>query len=526
MSTTNANQRGGASKPYPSAPTVSGGRAMRPIPSLLGRDDITNGRWTVEDCRAVRGEPRTDITNRVMFAPREDTPTARCIRGHEMIHAKVSPDGASMTQWVARGIASETALIVTEELRVNYLAKKAGYPVDEFLSDGSELVAGERMAKDGDWAGCVAMAIATAGTAGHKQFLNGVRRHNRDWGKHLKAIGTRAMKEMKKADRRAYGGGTTLADTEAVEMDGGTSLAPRGFMFTEHLAEWVDRLASFPPTEQREGQSGDGESGDSSSSDESRGGSRSGIRHGEMTGEARRGGNPSRINPVESGRSGRVPSWAELRVERLPLPKYSKGNIGRKRVATNIGRRPRRIHRMMTDPAMRVFDRTVRGNGGMVIIDGSGSMDLSVEQVWQMTEAAGGCTVAIYSDRGYTEATNFWVVADRGRMVENLNGADYGYGNGVDFPAIEWGVKNRPSSRVPVIWVTDGGVCGKMDSFSDLLALQCLEYARRNNIIIVPDADEAVDTLRRLSRGETVRSQYPHLFREIYERHNGVRLED
>jgi len=523
MSTTNASKRGGVSKPYPSSPSVSGDKAMRPIPSLLGRNDITNGRWTVEDCRAVRGEPRTDITNRVMFAPREDSDVARTIRGHEMLHAKVSPDAEQMNAWVARGVASETALIVCEELRVNYLAKKAGFPVDIHLSDGSELVAGERMAATGDWAGCVAFAIATAGTAGHKQFLNGVRRHNRDWGKHLKAIAAKAMKEMKKSDRRNYGGGSLLASTNPV--DGESGLAPAGFAITERLGEWVDRLAAFPPQPEQSGKS-DGESkGDSTgspSSDESR--RRSGVGHteGEVPSEARRGGNPSQINPSEDGRYGRVPSWCELRMERLPMPKYSKGNIGRKRVATNIGRRPRRIHRVMTDPAMRVFDRTVRGNGGMVIIDGSGSMDLSIEQVWAMTEAAGGCTVGIYSDKGHTEATNFWIVADKGRMVENLNGADYGYGNGVDFPAIEWGVKNRPNSRVPVIWVTDGGVCGRNDSFSDLLALQCLEYARRNNIIIVPDADAAVESLRRLSRGESVRSQYPYTFREIYERYNGV----
>lgn len=521
MSTT-TNTRGGGGKPFPLPPSAAGDRAMRALPAMLNRTDIRNGRWTVEDCRAVRGEPMTDLANRVMFAPREDTDMARCIRGHEMIHAKVSPAPEDFAAWISRGVASQTALIVAEELRVNYLAKKAGFPVDLHLADGSELVAGERMATEKDWAGCVAMAIATAGTVGHKQFLNGVRRANREWGKHLKTIATRAVKELKKADKGRY---NTLASTERND-DG---LAPIGFAVTEAIAEWVDRLASFPPPpESSSSSSSSGRAGMTTGEDgESNKDSREVQAGSEGEGEARRGGNPSLSRIVPTSDLTAIPQWAGLVVERLPMPRYSKGNIGKKRIATSMGRRPRRIHRMMTDPAMRVFDRTVRGNGGMVIIDGSGSMDLSIEQVADMTEAAGGCTVGIYSHRGWggDEKPNFWVVADKGRMVENLNGADYGYGNGVDFPAIEWGVKNRPSSRVPVIWVTDGGVTGVRDSFSSRLAMQCIEYARRNNIIIVPDADSAVTALRRLSRGERVESDWPYYFREVYEEHMGVRLD-
>jgi hypothetical protein len=496
---------------------------------MLNRSDIGNGAWRVEDCRAVRGEPSTDLTNRVMFAPREDTPVARVIRAHEMLHAKVSPNAEQWAAWVARGIASETALIVCEELRVNYLAGKAGFPVAEHLSDGSELSAGERMAKDGDWAGCVAMAIATAGTAGHKQFLNGVRRANRDWGKHLKSIATRGLKEVKKADKGSSRRSRVATLGTAEHLEEG-HLLPLGFAVTERIAEWVDRLAAFPPPPPETATAGaagatTGEDGNKDSGTP-RSGDVTASNEGDTHGEARRGGNPSLSKIVPTSEAGRTaPSWGDLRLERLPMPRYSKGSIGKRRVATNMGRRPRRIHRMLTDPSMRVFDRTVRGNGGMVIIDGSGSMDLSLEQVANMTEAAGGCTVMIYSDRSYDkDRKNAWVVADAGRMVETLDGADYGYGNGVDFPAIEWGVKNRPNSRVPVIWVTDGGVCGAGDRFSNLLAMQCIEYARRNNIIIAPDADTAVAMLRRLNNGERVDSEWPHYFREVYREMMGVSL--
>jgi hypothetical protein len=204
---------------------------------MLGRKDMEHERWTVRDCLPVRGEPCTDLANRVMFAPSTDGEMERVVRGHEMMHAKVSPTPEQMTQWVGRSIASETAMIVVEELRVNYLCQTAGFDVKKFLSDGSELATGEHLAKSNDWAGAVAMCIATANTAGHKTFLNGIRRHNREWGEALVTIGKRAVKEMRKSHS-----GRTLASTDTYE-----GIAPYGFTHSERLAEWVDRLATFPP---------------------------------------------------------------------------------------------------------------------------------------------------------------------------------------------------------------------------------------------------------------------------------------
>jgi len=63
---------------------------------MLGRKDLAHERWTVEDCRAVRGEPRTDVTHRVMFAPSVDGEMERVVRAHEMMHAKVSPTTEQM----------------------------------------------------------------------------------------------------------------------------------------------------------------------------------------------------------------------------------------------------------------------------------------------------------------------------------------------------------------------------------------------------------------------------------------------
>lgn len=510
------------SVPTPTTKGKSFGKDMagrkRPLPAMLSRQDTTehdnaDEKWKVSHCRPVRGEPRTSVGDKIMLAPTTDTELARVIRAHEMIHAKVSPTGEQFEKWVNREVASETAMIAVEELRVNFLAQQAGFDVKKHLSDGTELATGERLAETKDWAGAVAMCIATAGTAGHKLFLNGVRRHDRAWGDALLDIGKRAIKELKK-DKRLIGS-TIIPSSD--------DLAPYGFSATERLAEWVDRLADFPPPKTRKDErdgKGKGKSGATKgvdkSDDDTNGESKGKHSNEGDSGTAKRDGNRlKRITPADKG--GHTGRWAELRIEKCAMPKYGRGIMGKKRIATNMGRRPRRIHRMLTDPAMRVFDRTTKGTGGMVIIDASGSMSFTTEQIGEIITHAPGATVAIYSDKGGKSATNFWIVADKGKMVENVENCDYGYGNGVDFPAIQWGVKNRRNAKAPLVWVTDGGVCGANDSYSETLAIQCLNYARKHRYIVVPHVEEAVKQLREMSNGGTAKSVYPAMFVKLWQ---------
>lgn len=509
-------------KSFPSPVGNSGEGGHRAEPNLLGRNDISHETWTVENCRPVRGEPRTAIDERIMFAPSSESELDRVIRGHEMLHAKLSPNAEQMERWVGRGIASATALIAVEELRVNYLAQTIGFDVKAHLSDGSEMEAGERLAQSGDWAGAVAMCFATTGTAGHKKFLNGIRRHNRAWGDALNDISKRAMREMKRSHREG-----DLASTDEVSWSDG--LTPRGFSHTERIAEWVDRLATFTPPKERKGEGkGKGKAGTPSTGTGKEAMPRpdGSVGNSESDGDGCRDGNPQDLSGIKptDGDHGTAPRWAELRVSREPMPRIHNGNIGKKRVATNMGRRPRRLHRYMTDPAKRVFDKKVRGSGGMVIIDASGSMSFTTEQIAQIVEHAKGATVLIYSDNGRDTGANAWVIADKGRMVENVEYINYGHGNGVDFPAIVWGVDNRQNANTPLVWVTDGGVCGYGDSFTDILTMQCIEYARKHNYIVVPDVESAIVQLTKLASGGHAKSIWPYIFEDAWKRLMGAKL--
>lgn len=490
-------------------------------PELIGRRDTAHGNWAVSECNPRRGEPMTNIVGREMKVPTHDTQLARVIRAHELMHAKVSP-AESYVRWIERKIATDKAMTVVEELRVNLLCQKAGFDVKGNLTDGGETADGERVGATKDWQGAVHMAIATAGTASNKAFLNGVRRTNREWGPILADISKRAVKEMEKAYKTG-----SLASTD---VDKRTGLAPLGFGHTERIAEWVDRLASITPEEPEEVATsttttgaGEGEEapkrGRGRPKKENPAGGHGNSRNG---GEGSATGNPyKKITP--DGYSGaNPPSWGELRIERCAMPKQTKGHIGKKRTASNTGRSPRRIHRLLTDPEKRIFDKVTRGAGGVVIIDGSGSMSFTHDQIRQIVENAPGATVAVYTENSLHDA-NMWIVADKGRMVAELPDK-FGHGNGVDFPAIEWAVKNRQRSSSPVIWVTDGGVCPTHGGYSDQLAMQCIKYVMKNNIIIVPYVSEAVDVLRKMKNGVKSKSEWPSQFRWTYQQKMGVAL--
>ena len=491
-----------------------------PEPEILSRDDTEDGRWTVEACAAKRGLPTTNITLRTLTAPVDPTPMSRAIRAHEMMHAKVSPAG-EYEDWIKRGIASHAALTATEELRVNLLCSKAGFDMKHDLSDEGETADGERIAANRDWRGAVFMSIATVGTASHKKFLTGVRRHDRFWGKCLLDISKRAHKYMEKSWRSG-----SLASTE---IDETANIAPLGFGHTEKLAEWVDRIAEQeppePPPAEDETPSPDPSADDEAVEDGDDDGD--GEEHGKLThsnigigslkiqegfGERLKG-----ITP-DTGNYHGVPIWNDLEIEALPLTTLVPGTIGKKRIPANTGRSPRRLHRYLTDPEMRIFDRTIKGVGGVLVLDCSGSMSLTKKQIREILEAAPGVTVLGYSDNG-REGPNAWVLARKGRMVEELPST--GHGNGVDYPAIVWGHENRQKSSSPVIWVSDGGVCGKSSGFHNGLAMQCIRYCIKNRILVVPHLDEAIDMLKKMRSGQKGRTIWPRQLRYVYEQQMG-----
>jgi hypothetical protein len=460
---------------------MTGGRtipeARRAMPEWLVRKDEPTRAWTVQQGNAQRGDAWTNMTECEMRVPFGDDEISRLVRAHEMMHAKASPkvlDPRIAKVWGH----SDEFVRCAEEFRINMLVGMAGFDVTE-LRDGSESQAGEIAAKNGDWNGAVTMLLACAGTKSGDDFVRGAIRGDDEFGKSLREV-HKAIKKEWRAIVRENGrerANRKIASTEPIpteivigEDESEVLFIPRGYLITKRLADFTSRFLRGSDAES------DGE------------------------GEAI----PSADEVKEEAKAGDRGRFARLIEKQIPKPRRTDGIIGRKRVATNVGRNPRRMNRMLTDPEKRVFDRTVRGKGGVVLIDQSGSMHFTEDQLWKIVEAAPGCVIIGYSHQaGSVNVPNVWVIADRGRVCDRGAIPRGNGGNGVDGPAIEFAQKRRLKGE-PFIWVCDGMVTdGAHDSFLTSLAQDCYKKVVKYGIHNVGTVDEAISALKRAHNGST-----------------------
>lgn len=460
-----------------------------PMPDLLGRADKQNGRWEIRGVPMEPGRAKTYVVGHEMHVPVGDNPQERAVRAHEMMHAKCSPADEWPT-WLERGFATQQALESVEEFRVNTLCQRAGFTaVKTDLTDGSEKTTGERIAERGDWATGVYATAAFAGTARLNPFISGVRKHNPEWADAFRALAQRLVAMAKRVSTASLG-------ATGPSRHG---LAPAGFAYTEEWAIMLDMIAN-PPKQDDDEDENDGQ-GEGEGDNAGQGGADQDAPKGRKPGKK-----PGKKPKVDAGQikkmkpmQGNGGKWDTLRVERCPMPRIAPGGMGRKKRPADRGRHPRRIHRMLVDPQKRVFDATKRGNGGVVLIDGSGSMRLTQQDVMRIVEAAPGATVAVYSSNGDVSTPNVYVLADKGRMVDAL--PNRVPGNGVDRPALEWAVTQRQHPKAPVVWITDGAVHGPGQGYRDQMGLDCYRKVLEHKVIVAPDVQRGVDALSALARG-------------------------
>lgn len=454
------------------------------MPEWLERRDFPNGPWSVQIGQPVRGDAWTNTVERVMRAPDGNDPASRVIRAHEMMHARVSPKDGFVTALDAFKGLNPEALRAAEEYRVNVLIGVAGFNLGE-LSDGSEATWGKRLAEAKDWNAIVTSIAALAGTKGSADFIRGIKTVDAGMAKSARAVEKAVIAHWRKvADKYILGTGkrgrkalTPEAEKRGAKIIGSTEAdahgLPRGFIrFTIPLAIMLDGLLLRDDGTLAETGKGD-------------------MTDDLMTVED--------IEDIING--GKAGHFARLMVDHnVPLTRRVDGKLGRKRVAAVSGRNPRRIERLLTDPERRVFDRKIKGKGGVVIIDQSGSMSLAESELWEIIAAAPGCTVVGYSHLpGSTTTPNVWVLADRGKVCEAVRSGNSG--NGVDGPALKFALSKRRNNE-PVIWVCDGVVTdGQEDLWHANLGEACVRLVIANGIHMVETVQGAVEALSKAGRG-------------------------
>jgi len=458
--------------------------SVRAMPEWLTRRDETPSPWTVTVGAPARGEAWTNRVERIMRVPDGNDQVARVIRAHEMMHAKVSPLVLDSTPF---GV-SEDALRAAEEYRVNLLVGEAGFDLG-YLTDGSEKTSGKRTAEAGDWNNGVLFMAATAGTKSATEFIAGIRSVNPEMAAAMKEVEKAIIGHWHKACGRKRGISKYERDRAAANI-GATIKSvdgfPSGFLtFTVPLARMLE---TFMRDQNEDEDEVDGEDGSATPGDKE---------------QENNFPNAEQIKKDRTGKEKLLKFRSVIQGD-LPLTKRLNGSFGRKRKAAATGRNPRRMHRMLVDPQRRIFDQTTRGNGGLVLIDMSGSMRLEQEDIMRMLEAAPGCTIIGYGIyRNENDVPNLWILAQDGKVAETI--PDLGMTNGNDGPAIRFAAAKRRKGE-PFIWITDGNVhnggylTGNAE-FSANLLQECAAMIVKYGIHQVPDIQKAVEALKNPTEG-------------------------
>ena len=444
------------------------------LPEWLVRGDCCGQAWKILPGAAERGEAFTDLDRRHMQVPLDDDETARCIRAHELMHAKISPRERALPD--DKSFIDPGLLESAEEFRVNQLIRVAGFPVGKHLYDGSEKLTGRRMARSRNWRGLVSAVAGMSGTMSIRYLLAGVSEVSKDLAQSLRLL-DRALQTIWRSwvqpsddedryfDPRSPIDTRRVASTEPLAFTEGGPVATQGWMFTIEIAELLHLVAVA-------GTDADG--------------------HLEDLRRNRRHFDDNSEHVV-----GHFANLVELEVRRS---RRVDGTLGRRRRPSTNGRHPRRINRMLADPERRVFDRREPARGGVVLIDQSGSMGLEREDIDRLLDAAPGCTVIGYSHlSGRLDHPNVWVIAENGRVADLIPSGNTG--NGVDGPAIRFAAARRRRRSEPFIWVSDGYVTDFNDNSRLNLTRECAELVVTHGIHQVGYMDEALAALESAGRG-------------------------
>ncbi len=413
---------------------------------VAGRADDEWRAWTIREGSTSRGEASCNLHDRVLEVPLGEGEQARAVRAHELMHARVSPRVEHLMK--ALDEVAPRALECAEELRVNVLVGRLGFDLAQ-LSDGSEKLGARRLAESGQWAEALCFYMAVLGTGAERSFLSGIRAGDATWLPALRAVRKRAV-DIFSRETRVLG---------ATDLD--ESGLPRGYASsTLVLARLLTQTAC--------------------------------ARLPKGTEELR----AFRRSLEVGGRRPPTGVFAPLVIDdaMARVRRTSRGAERRWRPATS-GTVLRYPGRLLSDDHRRAFGARRVSHGGVVVIDQSGSMDVSPHDLRAVLRDSPAALVIGYShrpgDRG--TAPNAWVLCDRELVARPSPSGNVG--NGVDGPVLAWAAAHRRANE-PFVWVTDGQVTDSHDYPDAALSRECAHMVRDHRIRLVRDLSGVTGALR------------------------------
>jgi hypothetical protein len=419
----------------------------QPYPEIV-EDGEGASPYEVIDSLHEPGLPSTGMVNlvgRQIFVPFDGD--GQSTRRHELAHVKWSPAAFPKIEF-ARAV-----LLAVEDARINMAMARVKLPVRLSAKEKklvSRLAAADL--KSGDFAGFILRVIASLGTDGLTSVLAPARESFPDHHDLAVRLMNLVRTRLRASQRRNRGEPVAaFAAAVACAREVARELHAQGFKVSESLVICI-----------------------------------AGLGCGGCAGKPARFGAAGRL---VANRCGRAAKFGALSVVEAPL-EHARACVraaASARRASTEGAIVRAPNRWFGDKA--IFVRRTRRRGGAVLVDASGSMRLSVDDIDRMVRVAAAAVVAMYS--GADSRGEVRIVARDGRRASVASLVPYGHGNIVDLPALQWLAKQDG----PRLWISDGKVTGCHDETSEQLAAACRAFCQRHDIRRVETAEAAARLL-------------------------------
>lgn len=409
------------------------GRKLYPIPEA-----VRSGPWEIAD---GPGSTCLDDDGLVMRAPLSSTSCGYCghdhgrsVRAHEIGHVRWSP--ADWREQVAAYSVNPLTVLAVEDARLTLLRSATDNAIPG-IGVCPEKLSGAIAGMVGETDVRAATVYATAGGIGAES-----------------AILDATLRRIEEADEdpriRQTARSARELSTTAREMLGRDPF-PR-FVDTMRVAAWLDE--QFPNAE-------------------------------ESVERAKAPGG----NETPDAEYGTGDGYGTMTVETAPLTMPADRAAWRTRQREE-GTYPRRPDRLLTDG--RPFGERRRQYGGALLIDASGSMEWSVDDMRALMRSCPAATVGIYSGNG--EDGKLRVVARGGKRAsdEYIDAPDDCRFNTVDGPALRW----LADQSGPRVWYSDGAVNGAGDASSLTLSDVADDIMASAGIRRTTDPGEAARIMR------------------------------
>lgn len=399
---------------------------------------------TADAWRVNEGSPCVDLPARIMNVPLDDTEPAAYMRAHEMVHVKITPPLTPDVMSTQFGISIE-ALQCVEDMRVHDFMRLRNIPravVTDRKETDQRL---ERLASKTKLLASLLISVQYCGK--QREILEEAIADSDTADADAIWAATAAVTEFYEVTRAKL---QALHGENPVTHQGGfeTLTVPTAKLFDMLFSSHADDAVSL-------------------------------------------------LNYIQNS-SRPDNTWGELEPPiRAPLSLSRRSRRGGERCWREEGTVPSAMYRLTLDN--RVFARKRKEKGGTVLIDASGSMNFSSDDLAAVIAAAPGATIAAYAGR--RDSGRLVIVAANGKMAtpESISACltlpgdhEPMHGNVVDGPALRWLAK-QPGPRV---WVSDGIVTGKDDGCGLNLVQEANAICRQADVERILRWRDVVEALR------------------------------